>query len=480
MQSVRCEPDEHFILSRCLSIVTKNKRKIKGNPRFLCLASPGSDVVQLNVAIAVIFLFALGMISKWRYGLLVGFRGTLSFAAVFAVGLGIASSLGLGSAIGLFASPLTNIYPFLLLAIGIDNAFVLTYTFDMMGDSSTVVDEQLQLTMSIAGTSVTLTAITDAVAFLIGSNVSLPALRTFTIFAALGVLFTQMHTILFFCPALAYDGSRIKARRFDVLCCFYSHRTPGSSELAPISKESPQEQEFAANNGDHGEMESSGCSCQHAESRKRTNCPKDLTDMFGRFGRLLCYRWSKSVVIAAFLGLATAASVGASRQQVEASDQNFIPPGSQLLDHRQIRDDLFFVGGSPVAVYLREGTNFTSPAVWDKIERLEERLRDNDYIEASSVESYHTALVQRLQGRSPDPDTYVDQLETELFQSNRGGERFTADVKLDNGEIVAARIRARHIPLERASEKVSAMESTRDNTNQVGLIGHFRFARIAK
>ncbi|KAK3236268.1 hypothetical protein CYMTET_53570, partial [Cymbomonas tetramitiformis] len=89
-----------------------------------------ADLVMLQLAIFVNIVYAVTMTSKWSRGRL-GVRCLLVVSSVLSVGLAIVSSYGLLSACGLFYSPLMGVLPFLMLGIGIDDAFVLIHQFDM-------------------------------------------------------------------------------------------------------------------------------------------------------------------------------------------------------------------------------------------------------------------------------------------------------------------------------------------------------------
>ena len=65
-------------------------------------------------------------------------------------------------------------------------------------DTSMEVHERIEYMLRVAGTSIFVTSLTDFVAFLVGSNTSLPALRWFSITVAFGVMFDFLYQITFF------------------------------------------------------------------------------------------------------------------------------------------------------------------------------------------------------------------------------------------------------------------------------------------
>ncbi|TRY79298.1 hypothetical protein TCAL_08847, partial [Tigriopus californicus] len=100
------------------------------------------------------------------------------------------------------------------------------------------VAQRIGLTMKHAGVSITVTSITDMAAFLIGSSSSMPILRTFCLFAAMGVLFLYIFASTFFVACLALDEGRIDARK-PCGCCSRPKRsdwTPNKVSQIEIGK----------------------------------------------------------------------------------------------------------------------------------------------------------------------------------------------------------------------------------------------------
>jgi len=128
---------------------------------------------------------------------------------------------GLGGYFGVFKNPLLNNIPFLLLGLGVDDAFVLVSEFAhhtlLMPDAS--IEDRIAMTAKSGGLSVLITSVTDGLAFLIGSTTALPALSGFCTYAGMGVLLCFVFQIVFFLPLLALNARRTAANRLDCCCC---------------------------------------------------------------------------------------------------------------------------------------------------------------------------------------------------------------------------------------------------------------------
>ena len=175
------------------------------------------DITKLQIAFILILGYATLMLSKGGEGC-VGSRVFVSGMGVVSIGLAIASSYGLCSYFGLFYSPLMNVLPFLLLGIGVDDMFVLVNAYDNTNPYLSIA-ERLGNAMSTAGMSINVTSFTDIFAFLIGSTTSLPALRNFCFYAALGIFFDYLYQLTFFAAFLAIDERRRMLKKGDCFCC---------------------------------------------------------------------------------------------------------------------------------------------------------------------------------------------------------------------------------------------------------------------
>ena len=107
-------------------------------------------------------------------------RVLLSFAGIISVILGFIISIGIASLLGYPYTLVHAILPFLCLGIGIDDMFViiqcLNITKKKMPKDSEISDI-ISETMAHAGVSITVTSITDVLAFGVGSFTKMPGKR---------------------------------------------------------------------------------------------------------------------------------------------------------------------------------------------------------------------------------------------------------------------------------------------------------------
>ncbi|OQR99171.1 Resistance-Nodulation-Cell Division (RND) Superfamily [Thraustotheca clavata] len=141
----------------------------------------------------------------------------------------VVASMGIafGTAVAILRIDITmitlEVVPFLILAIGVDNMFILTNEFDRLTRSQTHISREFttlpQLmgdAMANVGPSITVAAISECLAFLVGALTRIPALESFCIVAAIAVLADYLLQITWFAAALAIDARRVRARRYDL------------------------------------------------------------------------------------------------------------------------------------------------------------------------------------------------------------------------------------------------------------------------
>ena len=91
---------------------------------------------------------------------------------LLAVLFGMAISLGLTMAVGLYYTTIHGVMAFLVLGIGIDDMFVIVQCFNNLSKeekSIPSVAERIGLTMKHAGVAITVTSLTNVFAFGIGA-----------------------------------------------------------------------------------------------------------------------------------------------------------------------------------------------------------------------------------------------------------------------------------------------------------------------
>uniref|UniRef100_A0A8C6UD23 Patched 2 n=1 Tax=Neogobius melanostomus TaxID=47308 RepID=A0A8C6UD23_9GOBI len=140
---------------------------------------------------------------------------------------------------------LLMVLPFLALGIGADDMFLLAHSFTETG-SNIPFKERTGDCLRRTGTSVALTSINNMIAFFMAALVPIPALRAFSLQAAVVVVFNFAMVLLIFPAILSLDLHRREDKRLDVLCCLYSPCSDRVIHLSPHELSDAAEQSHAA------------------------------------------------------------------------------------------------------------------------------------------------------------------------------------------------------------------------------------------
>ncbi|TCD70844.1 hypothetical protein EIP91_001535 [Steccherinum ochraceum] len=204
--------------------------------------------------------------------LFVGSKFSLGLFGIALVILSVSSSVGLFSMMGVKVTLIiAEVIPFLVLAVGVDNVFILVHELDrqnlLHGPNATVApnygfttpmsptrsrsqfdpsqsneesvdaasmplflspEERVARTLAKMGPSILLSTVTETVAFALGALVPMPAVRNFALYAAGSVLLNAILQVTVLASALVLDLRRIEASRVD---CFPCIRLPSRIAL---------------------------------------------------------------------------------------------------------------------------------------------------------------------------------------------------------------------------------------------------------
>ena len=112
----------------------------------------------------------------------------LSIVGILGIGMGVLIGLGLSSALGFPYTPVHIVLPFLCLGIGIDDMFVIVQCWkNLRPDASSSVPEKIGMALQHAGLSITVTSITDILAFGVGAITIIPGLVSFCVCTSLAI-----------------------------------------------------------------------------------------------------------------------------------------------------------------------------------------------------------------------------------------------------------------------------------------------------
>ena len=176
--------------------------------------SSTADISLISITFTVMITFACLMLSKFVNPI----RGHnwLALSGVFSTALGILAGIGAAVAFGVPFISLVGIVPFLVVSIGIDDMFILVDEYDRQSDGMASRD-RVKFTLSKVGSTITMTTLTDVIAFYVSTTTSFPAIRYFCIYVALCISLEFLLQITLFIAFMTFDSIRIYKRRCDFI-----------------------------------------------------------------------------------------------------------------------------------------------------------------------------------------------------------------------------------------------------------------------
>ncbi|KAL7622287.1 niemann-Pick type C- protein 1 [Parahypoxylon ruwenzoriense] len=153
---------------------------------------------------------------------LVQSKFTLGLVGILIVLMSITSSIGLFSWAGIKATLIiAEVIPFIVLAVGVDNIFLIVHEFERVNLShpDAVVEERIARALGRMGPSILFSAVTETVSFALGAFVGMPAVRNFAVYAAGAVFINALLQMTLFISILSYNQIRTEDYRADCFPC---------------------------------------------------------------------------------------------------------------------------------------------------------------------------------------------------------------------------------------------------------------------
>lgn len=315
------------------------------------------DLINFFIACAIIVVYLVFALSERDpVHSMIG----MACVTLLVCGAAYVSAMGLGAylnkicGVTLKNSQLNSIILFLLLGLGVDDAFVLCSEFNRacQENPKATVSRRIALTARHGGMSILITSATDALAFLIGSATVLPALSWFCLFAGLSVIFCFFFQVFIFLPCLALNAWRAEAvtneaevdgaqlgccatQCYDCLCCV----SVGSGEGNRHMRGQP-----------HG-----WCSLC---CKWRGNC---LSTAMRRWARAIVTPAGRIITVLIFAALLATGIVGMTRLYKNFKIEWFIPSDSYVADYFAT-NDAQFQRGTPISIYTSDFDYFKHQA----------------------------------------------------------------------------------------------------------------------
>ncbi|NXI67050.1 PTHD3 protein, partial [Anseranas semipalmata] len=280
----------------------------------------------------------------------------LACCGVVSSGLAVLSSFGLMLYCGVpFVVTVANA-PFLILGVGVDDMFIMIAAWEQSSrkteKSST--KSRLAETYSEAALSVTITTLTDVLAFFIGTWTAFRSVRSFCLYTGTAFVFCYIYTMTFFGAIIVLNHKREQGNRHWLTCmpvkagkmsCLYNACCIGS-----CSSESSQPE------------------------TNETESEHPMSIFFKKYyGPFVTHKWIKLFVVLLY-GAYLGSSIYGCTQMREGIDlRNLASDDSYVIPYYD-SDKYFSEYGPRVMVVITGNVNYWNESVRDVIERCTQDL----------------------------------------------------------------------------------------------------------
>ncbi|XP_069161595.1 LOW QUALITY PROTEIN: NPC intracellular cholesterol transporter 1-like [Procambarus clarkii] len=198
-----------------------------------------NDVLTIFVSYLIMFIYitlSLGNVSSECRRLLIDSKMTLALGGVVLVMFSVLASLGFYGYTGVPATLFViEVIPFLVLAVGVDNIFILVQTWQReprRDDES--LEEHVGRVVGEVAPSMLLSTSAEALCFFLGALSDMPAVYAFSLYAALALVIDFILQMTCFVALMSLDARRVEDHRWDVVCCVKGSKSSKRSENSSI------------------------------------------------------------------------------------------------------------------------------------------------------------------------------------------------------------------------------------------------------
>ncbi|XP_042241717.1 patched domain-containing protein 3-like [Homarus americanus] len=394
------------------------------------------DTQYIITGFVVMFIYVVTMIGKFN---MVEQRPVLSLLGLSCVGMAVGVSCGVCSAVNI---------PY---GLGIDDMFVIMQAWNNLSpqEQKLELDERVGCALKHAGASITVTSVTDFVAFAVGSTTVLPALRSFCLYAAVGIASVFFFQATLFVACLSVDQRRLEDRRHGLFWCWkLNNWTPNQCSQMDL-------------------------------------CQIFFNDVYAKF---LFLAPVKVLVLVVTLVLTCVSGWGLYNIRLQCDFIWFLPQDSYVY-HFYLKERYYYQSyGRQGSVFFRNMSLFSELT---NIEELTAQLKNSKII--LDVDSWYDKykLYWRKQGYEvPDPQQtegeFLDQLSQFLYSPSGSpyrvrNFRFSSELNCTQKAptVTFSSIDYRHTSLLTSSEEIQAMKSVRKTVRDMNFTSYVRAWSLA-
>ncbi|XP_070560881.1 patched domain-containing protein 3-like isoform X2 [Ptychodera flava] len=331
-------------------------------------------IQNMIYAFLVLMLFAMLSCAMFDW---VASKPVLAMLGVISAMLAIVSSFGLVLFCGVPFTHLVIGMPFLTLGVGIDDTFIMIASWRSTSPHLSVRD-RLGKTFSEAALSITITSITDALAFGIGAISNFPSVRIFCCYCGVAIVFDYIYQLTFFGGCMALIGRREKQNRHCV-----TFRKVVSKKEAP----STQYKLFCA-----------GGVSKMPENYEVDKSEHIIMKFFNEYyGPFITKKWFKGLTLFVYLGYLGVSIFGCLQLSEGINPKQLALEDSYSVGYYDTHETYFIQYGPVVQMVITTPQHYSDASVQEEFRRVLQELRDTSYFHKDGTHTTQCWLIEYLE-----------------------------------------------------------------------------------
>ncbi|KAJ8036579.1 Patched domain-containing protein 3 [Holothuria leucospilota] len=344
----------------------------------------------------------------------------LGLMGVVAASMAMVSSVGLLSYCGVPFNQVTLSMPFIILGIGLDDMFIMNSAWRMT-DINLSVKKRMAATYEDAAVSITITSLTDIIAFCVGAICPTPAVRIFCLYTGVAVFFAYIYQITFFGGCMVLFG-HMESSNCSGLSCI-------------VNDEAKPEHEGSRPNG-HAPSTTSG----------RTKVKQHVVMVFFRdyYAKLISHPICMVTVVFIYIVYLGVAVYFCTNIKLGLEQKNIAEDGTVAHEFLTLYSEYFKENTRGVSIIMTEPYDYWELAKQNDLERVIDQIHENYYVRSRNyTEFWLDDFKQYLMAMYNTTDVYQDTfvfLLQEHFLKLPCCERYALDINFDGNQVSSSRL----------------------------------------
>ncbi|XP_040289982.1 patched domain-containing protein 3-like [Bufo bufo] len=365
----------------------------------------------------------------------------LTTFGVISPGLAILTSFGLLLLCGVpFARTVANA-PFLILGVGVDNMFIIISCWQQTKVTSTT-EERMADTYQEAAVSITITTLTDVLAFYIGIMTHFPSVQSFCIYTGTALVFCYIYCITFFGAILALNGIHEKNNRHWLICMKVNDKKDDKRSL----------------------LYNACCVGGSYDPKRETETEHPMTVFFYKYyGPLLTKPWSKVFVLLLYLLYLSASIYGCVQIQDGIDIRSLANANSSLTQFCDVEALYFSKYGPRIMVVVTNEVDYWDIKTREIIEACLRELEKTHHIDKEYTGSWlrmYEKIVKEENLNITSRENFIKHLD-QLYQNFS---HFREDIITDGHNIKTSRFFIQAVNIVTLEDSKNMLTRLRDVT----------------